>query len=108
MGANMTPDQVNRQGINGITTADIQSAAEDNCSIKLLCHAEVTPEGIKASVAPQKMPKSEIYANIDATSSIISIRTDLMGELSIIEHNPEIEQTGFGIFSDLITLVGRR
>lgn len=105
MGANMTPNQVDRQGINGITTEDLQKAAEENASIKLLCHAKVTSEGVVATVAPQKIPKTEIYANIDATSSIISIKTDLMGELSIIEHNPEIEQTGFGIFSDLIALI---
>lgn len=107
MDAKMTPNQVDRQGINDITIEDIHKAAEENASIKLLCHAQMTPEGVKAVVRPEKIQKTEIYANIDATSSIISIKTDLMGELSIIEHNPEIEQTGFGIFSDLITLMNR-
>lgn len=105
MDAKLTPNQVDRQGINHITREDIQKASEENCSIKLLCHAKMTPEGVKAVVSPEKIQKTEIYANIDATSSVISIKTDLMGELSIIEHNPEIEQTGFGIFSDLITLM---
>lgn len=105
MDAEMTPDQVTRQGINDITLTDIKDANNANCSIKLLCHAKRTEEGIRASVMPMRIPKTDIYANIDATSSIISIKTDLMGELSVIEHDPEIEQTGFGIFSDLVTLV---
>lgn len=107
MNAQMTPNQVDRQGINGVTLEEIRKAAEENCIIKLLCQAKMTENGVKAVVRPEKIQKTEIYANIDATSSIISIKTDLMGELSIIEHNPEIEQTGFGIFSDLITLMQR-
>ena len=39
---------------------------------------------------------------------MVSIQTDLMGKLSVLEHNPEIEQTAFGIFTDLITMVKRQ
>lgn len=105
MDANLKPDQIDRTGIAGITAEALQEAKQQGMSLKLLCHGLRTPEGIKASVKPTRIPMTDIYANIDATSSIVSIRTDLMGEISIVEHNPEIEQTGFGIFSDLMTLI---
>ncbi|MFT5872564.1 MAG: homoserine dehydrogenase [Clostridium sp.] len=31
--------------------------------------------------------------------------TGLMGEVQIVEKNPEIQQTAYGIYSDLLTLI---
>lgn len=107
MDANLTPDQIDRQGISGISADQLLEAKARGKSIKLLCHGQRTAAGLLASVKPAELPLTDIYASIDATSSVVSIRTDLMGEISIIEHNPEIEQTGFGIFSDLISLVSQ-
>ena len=42
---------------------------------------------------------------IDSTTSVVSITTDLMGKLSVIEHEPEIEQTAYGIFGDVLRVL---
>jgi homoserine dehydrogenase len=47
------------------------------------------------------------FDNLDSTSSILSIKTDLMGEICIVERNPEIQQTAYGIYSDILTLIKR-
>jgi homoserine dehydrogenase len=44
-------------------------------------------------------------AGITGTSSVVTITTDLMGTISIVEHDPEIEQTAYGVFSDLIRVI---
>ena len=78
------------------------------------CNQDGQPaEGLKlsprrrviATVRPVEVPRDQLLANIDGTSSVVSITTDLMGKLSIVEHNPEILQTGYGIFSDLMRLI---
>ena len=114
MGADITPLDVDRVGISDITEADIAAAASRGNVIKLICHGkfEDAPEGsnaaerrVVATVKPVEVPKEQLLANIDGTSSVVSITTDLMGKLSIVEHNPEILQTGYGIFSDLLRLI---
>lgn len=105
MDAGIKPTDVKREGISHITEADIKAAQEEGQTIKLLCKGSIGPNGPEAVVEPTRIPLTSLYAAIDETSSVVSITTDLMGELSIVEHNPEIEQTGFGIFSDLIDLV---
>ena len=50
-----------------------------------------------------------MYAQIEETSSILTLRTDVMGELTFVEeaHNP-MEATGqsaYGILSDIMYLV---
>ena len=44
-------------------------------------------------------------ALVNGTSNIITLRTDMMGEISIIEKDPEIKQTAYGVYSDLLEVI---
>ena len=105
MDAGITPDQVDRKGIENITLEDIKAAEEDGKVIKLLCRGTVEGGKVKATVGPQLVDKGDMLATIDSTTSIVSITTDLMGKVSIVEHAPEIEQTAYGIFGDLLRVM---
>lgn len=105
MDANINPKQIDRQGVAYITQEDIKSAKEKDCKIKLICEGYMEDNKAKGKVHPVYVSNKDIFSNIDATSSILSITTDLMGELQIIEKNPEIQQTAYGIYSDLLTLI---
>lgn len=107
MGADITPDQVDRTGIDGISLSDIEAAALRGNTIKLICKGTLENGKVKASVKPTEINKASLLANIDGTSSVVSITTDLMGTISIVEHLPEIEQTAYGIFSDLVRVLER-
>jgi homoserine dehydrogenase len=103
----LKPTDIERTGIRAISAEDINKAKEDGKKIKLICEAFIKNDKIVGRVHPVLIPSTEIYSTIDATSSILSITTDLMGEVSIIEKNPEIAQTAYGIYSDLLTLIKR-
>ena len=105
MHAGMTPDQVDRTGIEHITLADIQAAAARGNVIKLLCRGWREEGKVRASVKPMEVPRTDLPATINATSSLVSVTTDLMGKLSIVEHDPLIEQTAYGVFSDLLRII---
>ena len=60
---------------------------------------------MEASVGPVEVSKDDILAGINSTTSIVSITTDLMKKVSIIEHEPEIEQTAYGVFGDLLRVL---
>ncbi len=105
MDAGMTPDRVDRTGIGRITVADIRAAAARGSVIKLLCRGWRENGVVRASVRPVEVRQGDLLAAIDATSSVVSITTDLMGKLSVVEHDPLIEQTAFGIFSDVLRVV---
>jgi homoserine dehydrogenase len=107
MNGNITPPLINRKGIEGITYIDIVNAQKHNRVIKLICHAILKDDTIYGEIKPMEIEKNSIYANICGTSSVLTIKTDLMGEITILEHDPEILQTGYGLFSDLIRLLRR-
>lgn len=105
MGESVTPHDVDRKGIRDINLDDIRTANKNNQKIKLICEGKVENGHVKCSVSPVILEKDSIFSFIDATSSIVSLTTDLMGEIMIIEKHPEILQTGYGIYSDLLTLI---
>lgn len=105
MGADITPDQIDRKGIEDITYKDIKDAAEQGCKIKLVCKGWREHGKVLGKVSPEYIPLTHLYSTINGTSSILSITTDLMGKLTIIEEEPEILQTAYGVFSDLVRIV---
>ncbi|MBE6939277.1 MAG: homoserine dehydrogenase [Ruminococcaceae bacterium] len=105
MQAHITPDQVDRTGIEHITEADIQDAAARGKVIKLLCRGWREDGRVHASVRPVEVDRGDLLAAVDSTSSLVSITTDLMGKLSILEHDPLIEQTAYGVFGDLLRVL---
>ncbi|HZK88362.1 MAG TPA: hypothetical protein VFC27_04330 [Anaerovoracaceae bacterium] len=107
MSANITPNDIDRTGIVGISYEDIKEADERGNVIKLLCHGSIKDGKVAGIVKPTEVKKNNLLASITGTSSVVSITTDLMGTISIVEHDPEIEQTAYGIFSDLLRILSK-
>ncbi|MBR6529307.1 MAG: homoserine dehydrogenase [Firmicutes bacterium] len=106
MDADITPDMVDRKGIEDITVEDIKAAESRGNVIKLLCKGTRDEDGsVKASVKPEEVPKGDMLASIDSTTSVVSITTDLMKTVSVVEHQPEIEQTAYGVFGDVLRVL---
>ena len=108
MKLDLRPADIHRKGIREITNEDIAIAARENKKIKLICEAGITEGKPWGYVRPTLVDKCDVYGIIDTTSSILTVSTDLMGDISIIEHKPEIEQTAYGLYSDLLTLIKKK
>ncbi len=105
MNAKTTPDKIIRQGIEKINEDDIKKARAKGQKVKLVCKGFVENGKVIGKVEPMYIDKNKLLANVDGTSSMVSIKTDLMGTISIIEQDPEIEQTAYGIFGDIIRVI---
>ena len=105
MDAGITPMDIDRTGIGGVTAQQLQDAAARGKVIKLLCHGHQDGQGLHAWVRPTEVDAGSLYATITGTSSVVAIETDLMGKLSMVEHDPELPQTGYGVYSDLTRLL---
>lgn len=105
MGADITPYEVDRKGIEDINYEKIKEAEARGNVIRLVCYGGIEDGKITARVRPEEVSKNSLLASITGTTSIVSITTDLMGTVSIVEHEPEIEQTAYGVFSDLVRVL---
>lgn len=105
MKAGLTPDDVRRTGIEAVSADKVRDCAVNQKKIKLICHGRATKDGFEATVSPQEIALTDMYASVDSTTSVVTLTTDLMGTLSIVEHQPEIEQTAYGIFGDMLRIL---
>jgi homoserine dehydrogenase len=105
MDADIKPTDIERNGIDKVTSELIHSAADRNKVLKLVCRGFYEAGKVKGEVKLIEVDTDDILASVKGTTSIISITTDLMGKITVIEHEPEIEQTGYGIFSDTIRIM---
>ncbi|QOX64428.1 hypothetical protein FRZ06_14295 [Anoxybacterium hadale] len=106
MDADITPDLIQRKGIAGITTDQLREADARGKVIKLLCRGTIQNGTVIGSVGPEEIDQKDLFASISGTSSVVTITTDLMGPVSVVEHDPEILQTAYGVLSDLIRVIG--
>ena len=107
MNVHITPMDIDRTGIGDVTKADIDAAAKQGKRIKLLCHGRMEDGVPVGTVKPTLVDSNELAATMDATASYVTITTDLMGGVTVIEEpfEPEIDHTAYGVLSDLLRIL---
>jgi len=101
----LKPAQVNRQGIRGITPADIARARAEGKRWKLVCSARQIESGVEARVAPEMVAASSPLYRVEGTSSTVQFETDVLGLLSIVEEDPGPDTTAYGLLADFLNAV---
>lgn len=104
MGADVRLDQVQRTGIRELSEEKIRSVRAAGMRYKLVCRAERRGTGVDCRVAPEILLTSDPFANLEGSSSAIRFDLDVFG-LSIVEHNPGVEATGYGLLADFLRAV---
>jgi homoserine dehydrogenase len=104
MGVPIQLDEIERVGIRTVTTEQIHAARAAGKRYKLICSAERTPAGLKASVRPEQLPLTDPLALLEGTTSALRFDFDVFG-ISIIEHKPGVIATAYGLLADFIRAV---
>ena len=105
MDANRTPKDVARNGIRNITGDEVADAISKGKKIKLIARAWREDDSVSLSVKPEIVEADSVFWSVDGTSSGLTIKTDLMGDITILEGNPLVTQTAYGVLSDLLLVV---
>lgn len=105
MDARASPRSVARTGIEDIRFEDIQRAAKDDKKIRMIANASPVAEGVRLSVTKELIGQDHPFWSVDGTSSALTIRTDLMGDLTVIESNPAVTQTAYAVLSDILLII---
>jgi len=106
----LTPQQVDRTGIRGITSEMIQKAKAEGKRWKLVASAERIGNSVKARVAPELVPASSPLYSMEDSTAGLTFHTDVLGDYSIIEAEREgivagPEPTAYGLLADFINAV---
>jgi homoserine dehydrogenase len=104
MDARTTPQQVSTRGIGKLTPERLQEMNRQSKTVRLISRARRTPTGIALRVRAEVLDKNDILCTVPGTSNLILFHTDLMGTFGTISIEPLVQQTAYGVFSDLVNV----
>ncbi len=104
LGVPIRLEQVRRTGIRELSEEKIRSVRSSGMRYKLVCRAERRGGGVECGVQPELLLASDPLANLEGSSSAVRFDMDVFS-LSMVEHNPGIEATGYGLLADFLRAV---
>ncbi len=104
MDARMTPLDVDRRGIGRLTPEKLADLKKQGKRVRLVARARRIGEAVKLRVRAEVLDDTDILASVRGTSNILVLDTDLMGKVGTVELSPGVEQTAYGVFSDVIDI----
>lgn len=105
MDAGSNPKLVNRKGIKDISGVDISAAVSSGRKYRVIASATRERGAVELKVEPIRIGPDSLYWTIDGTSTAVTLKTDLMGDITIVETNPTVAQTAYAVFSDMLLVV---
>ena len=104
MGADMTPFDVDREGIRTVTTEMAKDAVKRNMRLKLICRGWKEGDAVHASVKVEEVSRDDVFCLISHYGSAVRIESDLMHPNTIVQECPDLLDTAYGVIEDLITI----
>lgn len=101
-GVQLQPADIPTGGIRPITPVDFRYAAQVGCTIRLLCSAEATPEGLFLAVRPALIPNGAILASVRGAYNAVWLRGAYGADTFYYGKGAGPTPTGVAVVSDLM------
>jgi len=108
MGAEVTPDQVDRRGIRDIRAATIASAAREGAAVRLVARAARTPAGLRLFVAPMLVPRAHPLGRLEGPDNAVLLECDLAGPLLLQGRGAGASAAASAVLSDIAAVARAR
>jgi homoserine dehydrogenase len=99
---------VYREGITEVTAADVASAKAMGCTIKLLCLAERSVDGVYVRVHPAMIPRSHPLASVGDAFNAVFVEASAAGQLMFYGRGAGGAPTASAVLGDLVAVARNR
>ena len=103
-GTRVAFDQIDVEGIETITQADIEAADDLGFRVKLLGVALMTESGIEQRVHPAMVPKHSAIAEVSGVTNCVAIDGDYVGNLLLAGPGAGAKATASAVASDILDI----
>jgi homoserine dehydrogenase len=100
----VSPDDIFREGIEGIEPVDFRYARELGYAIKLIAHTQRHPGRIEARVHPAMVPLDHPLAQVEGANNAVFVEGDLVGQVLLVGQGAGGRPTASAVVGDLIDL----
>lgn len=105
-GRHVDPNDIDTEGISGVSLADVEYAKRLNCKIKLLGRALRTGEDtVTAYVAPHLVSTASLLSNVDGVMNGIVVHGNALGDAMFYGAGAGARPTASAVVADVIDAV---
>lgn len=104
MGSDIRPGDVEREGLGAEAMRAAQAALLPGQTLKQVAEAERQGDTVAARVRLEALPPSDALAHLSGMEAGLTLHTDTMGDLTIIEGEGGPTQTAHGAMADLVAV----
>lgn len=104
MDADLRPADVQRDGLGAEAMRQAQAALLPGQTLKQVAEAERTGDAVTARIRLEALTPSDLLAHLSGMEAGLTLRTDTMGDLTIIEGEGGPGQTAHGVMADLVAV----
>lgn len=104
MSADITPLDVDRQGMSHITPEEVAGALARGERLKMVCRAWKDNGVVRTRVAIEPVAETESLFQVSHFGASLRLETDLMHPLVITQEAPDLYDTAYGVLNDLMEL----
>ena len=101
MGGNITPHDVTRTGIRDMSMRDVVDAVARGRRVRLVASAARRGHAYDVRVEPEVIDASDPLAGLGRLENALFLRTDMLGEVGIVQRTSSLQQTAYALLSDL-------
>ena len=105
MDARTTPQAASVRGITRLTPERVQQMAREGKTVRLVSRGRRSGNTVSLRVRAEVLDRTDLLAATPGTSNLILFETDLMGTFGTVSIDPGVDQTAYGVFSDLVSLL---
>ncbi len=107
MDAKVTPREIEREGIRGVSADDLRAAAARGEPMRLVASAGRMGSRPAGRVRLEHVRATDPLANVDGQQNVLLLHTDLLGEIGVLQRDGGLTQTAYAIVTDLATIAQR-
>jgi homoserine dehydrogenase len=104
MGSDIRPGDVRRDGLGADAMRAAQAALLPGQTLKQVAEAERVGESVSVRVRLVALPPGDALAHLSGMEAALTLHTDTMGDLTIIEGEGGPRQRAHGVMADLVAV----
>ncbi len=106
MGAALRLEEVEREGIRGLSEEEIRAAHAQGRPFRLVARAQRAYGGrVSASVRPEQVEPRGPFGSVSGTTLAIDYELDVLPGLTVIARDPNLQSTAYGLLADFAEAV---
>jgi homoserine dehydrogenase len=106
MGAGLRLEEIQREGIRGLSDSEVRAAHEEGRPFRLISRARRDGNGrVSATVRPEQVEPRGPFGSVNGTTLAIHYELDVLPGLTVVAHDPDLKSTAYGLLADFIEAV---